>query len=415
MRNAVWFFLLVGLSALSPVNAHDQEGGAIAALSAGARSYRLLTSQNLPLDQIDSQGIKSAYAKFAYRQHLAAATAVSPLEIAITTFLERPDRKTLANARKAWLSARPAYLHTEIFRFYEGPIDASFVKPNALRAQLKGAGNYESRINAWPLNEAALDYVKGSPNSGLVQNLALPMTASSILAMDQARDESDVTTGWHAIEFLLWGQDFARNGAGNRPASDFAATSAVNERRRLLLQTLVSMLRQDLTALADAWDPARSDNYFTKFVQIDAYEAIGRMLTGAAMLAGNELASERLSVALDSGTQEDETSCFSDSSSNDLRAGVAGVAMLFDDDGAGLLEALAIVDPSASKRLRAALGAAIEAVAQIATPFDQVLASNADSTARANAEQAVTALQALAKEISTAGRSFGVLVSVPGL
>ena len=424
MRVLIWFCVIVLANSAQSVMAH-QEGGALAALSAGARSYRLLATQISPLEKLDasalsanqrpSQNLKIAYARFAHAQYQQALSALAPLALAIDELLAKPNSANLAKARKAWLAARPAYLYTEVFRFYEGPIDADFGVDQATGLAAQTPKNYESRINAWPLNEAVLDYVKGAPSAGLVQNLALPLSATNILALDQTADESDVTTGWHAIEFLLWGQDFASNGPGDRAVSDFADTSETNARRRLLLQLLLSMLAQDLSALANAWDLARSDSYASKFIQIDAYEAIGRMLTGAAMLAGNELASQRLTVALDSGTQEDEHSCFSDSSSSDFRAGVAGISILFGDDGAGLISALEKLDALAAKRLRTALATAEKAVAKIAAPFDQVLTSKVDSAKRNDAEQAALALQHLAKEIASAGRSFGVLVSVPGL
>ena len=63
-----------------------------------------------------------------------------------TRLLANPTDATLAAARKAWVAARPAYLVTEAFRFYDGPIE-----------------DVEGEINAWPLNEAFIDYVEGKP------------------------------------------------------------------------------------------------------------------------------------------------------------------------------------------------------------------------------------------------------------
>ena len=95
--------------------------------------------------------------------------------------------------------------------------------------------------------------VEGAPAGGIVNDPAVELTAESILALDQAADEADVTTGWHAIEFLLWGQDLSATGPGARPVSDFLAGQGNNDRRRLYLQTVTAMLADDLDALAAAW------------------------------------------------------------------------------------------------------------------------------------------------------------------
>jgi putative iron-regulated protein len=399
------FLFLFGIAAKAHCHG-DSEGGALAALSISARSYRMISVTTDPLARLDMQKIKLAYARHAFAQYSQAKAMADQLAQRVDAFLSSPNAQSLQTARNAWIAARPSYLYTEVFRFYDGPIDATPISDGAQRAS-----NLESRINAWPLNEALLDYVTNAPDVGLLQDLAKPLGANSIIALDQSLDESDVTTGWHAIEFLLWGQDLDRVAPGQRPASDYLPDTAVKQRRRLYLQTLVQMLQQDLASLAQSWDLTRPESYGNRFVALDDYEAIGRMLSGAATLAATELASERLSVALDSGEQEDEQSCFSDTSSADLRAGVQGIHLLLDAKGAGLLKALKTLDAAAAKRLDIALQNATQTVARIPTPFDRMLASTSGSSARVRGEAAVLALQALAQELVSSGRAFGVLVS----
>ena len=107
-------------------------------------------------------------------------------------------RGTLADARKAWTASRPAYMRTEAFRFYDGPIE-----------------RVEGEINPWPVNEAYIDYVQGAPASGVVNDLSWKLDAEELEEKNQKQDEADVTIGWHAIEFLLWGQDLSADGARN--------------------------------------------------------------------------------------------------------------------------------------------------------------------------------------------------------
>src|SRR5690606_22032429 len=149
------------------------------------------------------------------------------------------------------------------------------------------------------------------------------------IARDQVTDEADVTTGWHAIEFLLWGQDLSDTGPGARPVSDYLPGDPVRERRRLYLATLADQVVDDLDMLARQWDASAPDSYASRFLALVPHEAIGRIITGIAYLAGYELASERLAVALDSGTQEDEHSCFSDTTWQDFVWDLAGIKRVY--------------------------------------------------------------------------------------
>ncbi len=88
--------------------------------------------------------------------------------------------------------------------------------------------------------------------------------------------------------------------------------------------------RRTLDELGGAWaDRGRGRATPRRLQAMPQREAIGRMVNGMAILAGFECMSERLGVALDSGDQEDEHSCFSDTTKqdfvNDLARHPAGV------------------------------------------------------------------------------------------
>jgi putative iron-regulated protein len=372
-------------------------------------SYRLLSNEPQTYAFDVAPQVRN-YAAHVHASYAAAVTAAQTMQQAIRTLIDTPSADTLMAARAAWVAARPAYLVTEVFRFYDGPIDIA----------RNGEPGPEPRLNAWPMNEAQIDYVRGQPKAGLINDARVALTRESILARDQVSDEADVTTGWHAIEFLLWGQDFDPDGPGARPHTDFLPGAPERERRRLYLATVTEMLVSDLRLLEAEWAPD-ADNYRNRFLALEPREALGRAINGMANLVGHELASERLSVALDSGDQEDEHSCFSDTTHQDhlfdLRGaysvwlGGGGEAMTPDS-----LRALTLrIDPALAARTDALFTQALAAVTLMDKPFDSILRAPAGSPPSQRAEAAVDALHALGAQLAAVGKRLGVLVIVPGL
>jgi putative iron-regulated protein len=357
----------------------------------------------------DGSALAAAYAANVQRAYADAAQAARRLRAAVQRMLDAPSHATLAAARRAWIEARRPYLATEAFRFYEGPVDG----PGSA-GRMAGP---EGRLNAWPLNEAVIDYVEGAPQSGLVNAVDVPITRDEVLTRDQVSDEADVTTGWHAIEFLLWGQDRDAAGPGARSVEDYRAGSAANERRRAYLLLLTEQLIADLDWLALQWRPAAEASYADEFLALEPHEAVGRMLTGAALLAGHELASERLAVGLDSGSQEDEQSCFSDSTWQDFAWGLAGIKRVYFGRGetVTLASTLQRLQPRLALEMEQRFADAERRLAALPDPFDRMLASAPGSRERAAGEAAIVALQRLAAGLRDSGRALGVLVIVPGV
>jgi putative iron-regulated protein len=395
-----------GESAEAPIKpaaaAEGGEGGAQGGEAGGGAldSYSLASTN--PKDfQYDAAPQVDAYIDLVRSSYDLAAAGAQSVDKAVDALLADPNEATLAAARKAWVKARPSYLVTEAFRFYDGPIET-----------------VEARINAWPLNEAAIDYVKGDPEAGLVNAADGPLTLADIDAADQKKDEADVTTGWHAVEFLLWGQDFSAPGPGNRPASDYTPGTQANDRRRFYLHAVTEQLSSDISGLAIAWADADANGYVAKLKAMPPREVIGRMLNGMGILAGSEFMSARLAVGLDSGDQEDEHSCFSDTTHQDFIYDLAGVKAVWTGDGAGkkragLDELARAVDPQIAGQVDALFADAEIKVAALGDPWDQVLASPEGSPGRAAGEAAVAALQALTDGLVKAGAKLGVLVLIP--
>jgi putative iron-regulated protein len=342
-----------------------------------------------------------AYIDLVVTSYKKAADDAKLLAQAVDAFLAVPSDDSLKAARKAWVEARPSYLRTETFRFYDGPID-----------EVEGA------INAWPMNEAHIDYVDGKPDAGLINDASFKVGIEEIEKSNQSKDEADVTTGWHAIEFLLWGQDLSTDGPGNRPFTDYVAGTGNNDRRREYLKLVTDELAHELHELEGTWQLQNASGYAKKLKAMPEREVIGRMVNGMAVLAGFEFMSERLAVALDSGDQEDEHSCFSDTTKQDFVYDLAGIKQVWtgDDEGterSGLNDLMRSQDAALTDRIDGLLSDAETKVAALGDPWDQVLAKPKDSPERKAAEDVVTALQALGTGLKDAGSKLGVLVLIP--
>ena len=318
-----------------------------------------------------------AYADLAFRQYSEALTLAGQLKVGVDRFLAAPTAANQAAAQKAWKDSRPAYLRTEVFRFYGGPID----NPDTGR---------EGFINAWPLDEAYIDYVDGEPTAGIINKpREFPtLTAETIADQNEKGGETNIATGFHAVEFLLWGQDSDPVGAGKRPPTDFTPGGRRNaDRRRQYLTIVTDLLVKDIKGVVDAWDPT-SGPYRAELLSVDPKEGLRRVLTGMGTLSGGELAGERLSVPYESKDNEDEHSCFSDNTTVDHIEDVRGILQVWET----ALKPAVRPDLAATydQQARASLAAA-EA---ISAPFDQAILGSDDAPGRKAILNTIKALEA---------------------
>jgi len=348
-----------------------------------------------------------------YQQTLAAAEA---MKAAIDRFVSDPTPASHEAAKRAWLDARVPYGQTEAFRFYGGPID--------------DANGPEGALNSWPLDEAYVDYVDGAADAGIVNDPSIAITRENLVDLN-AGGMGDITgignsfdgdkaisVGYHAVEFLLWGQDRDPNGPGSRPYTDFLttqeATAPNGDRRGLYLQVAAALIVDDLQYLVDQWAPDGA--YRSAFIALPVDEALTKMLTGAGILSKGELAAERMDVALETLDQEDEQSCFSDNTHTDLMMDALGIQNVWLGnygwhDGPGIDELVGALDPEAAARTDAAIRASIEAIAAIPSPFDRAISSSGSPGWNA-VDTAVDRLFDQAGEIVAAGTVLGLSVGV---
>lgn len=334
------------------------------------------------------------HAERAHELYRECAARAAALRQAVQKLLEAPDVATLAAARDAWRTARAVYGETEVFRFCDGPIEP-----------------LEPLLNAWPVDEAYIDRVAGRPTTGIVNDTrTFPVLSAALLASANERGgETNVSTGWHAIEFVLWGQDLDPNGPGQRPHTDFLAGADGVERRRAYLTIVVDLLVGHLSEVRDAWAP---DAAFRRRFESDVQGSVRAMLTGAVILTAFELCGERLAVAYETRDQEQEHSCFSDTTCADLVANEKGILAVFRGGAdakatASLLGLVRAKDAAAAEHLDRCLEATMAALRAIPAPFDQAFLGGDDAPGRRAIRTAIEALEQQTEAITIAARMLG--------
>ncbi|KPV95749.1 Imelysin [Pseudoalteromonas sp. P1-9] len=373
-------------------------------------------------------------AQHAYAVYADSLIAAKQLKNVIEQFVAEPSEANFSAAKNAWLDAREPYGQSEVYRFREGPID-NLTRDDNGNPVLVAEEGPEGAINAWPLAEALIDYTIDMDGAQLPENPASLPVGGNIIAdlaefpditkallaeqFERGDDEANVTSGYHAIEFLLWGQDLNADGsytpnrdysAGYRKVNDYytaasgmgectsgadnVVDSVICERRGDYLIAAADLLIDDLQGVVDAWTPGSGFHYveFTKDENVKA--SLAKILEGMGRLSFGELAGERMSIALRTDSQEDEHSCFSDNTHRDIFLNAKGIQNAFNGayqrmdgetlEGASIYDLL-VVDGSheLANELRAAIedtmakAAVIDTNAKLGYSFD-VQIQNAD-------------------------------------
>lgn len=326
------------------------------------------------------QAALTTYADMVFANYEDSLTLAVALQEALAAFVASPSEESHQAAKAAWLAANEPYGQTEAYRFYGGPIDDE--------------DGPEGLLNAWPLDEGYVDYVDGAPEAGIINNVTEypEITKDLLISLNEVGAEENISTGYHAIEFLLWGQDFYEDRAGQRPYTDYVVDGATPhaERRGQYLLLLGELLVEHLTAMTEAWDPAVADNYRTEFLALTPDAALEKVLTGLGVLSKSELAGERMFTALDNQDQEDEHSCFSDNTHRDIITNNMGVMNVYTGSytrldgsvvsGPSLADVVEAVDPAVNAQMTALLEQSMAQVNAIYVPFDQAIVLGEERT-----------------------------------
>ncbi|MCT8162177.1 imelysin family protein [Pseudoruegeria sp. SHC-113] len=329
--------------------------------------------------------VLATYANIAQANYADSLAAAQNLQAAVAALLAATSAEALDAAKSAWLAARVPYQQTEVFRFGNAIVD-----------------DWEGKVNAWPLDEGLIDYVDASygvatdENAAAVLNvIANPRFSLSGVEVDaseitpdllentlQEADgvEANVATGYHAVEFLLWGQDLNSHGAGagSRPWTDYAAGDACTndncDRRAAYLKAATDLLVSDLDWITAQWAEG-GEARATLLEDEDA--GIAAILTGMGSLSYGETAGERMRLGVMLNDPEEEHSCFSDNTHNDHFYNGVGIRSVYLGsytrtdgtvvEGASLSDLVTAVDPALDAEMQGKLAAAVLALGAIKT------------------------------------------------
>ena len=358
---------------------------------------------------VEPKAVVATYSDLALAGYEDSLAAAKKLRTAINALVAKPSAETLKAAREAWIVARVPYQQTEAYRFGNPIVD-----------------DWEGRVNAWPLDEGLIDYVDASYGTENDENAyyAVNVIANSKISVggktvdvtkitpellsdvlhEADGNEANVATGYHAIEFLLWGQDLNGTGAapadrkgtpqerhsGNRPHTDFdpkQCTGGHCERRVEFLKAVTDLLVTDLEEMVGNW---KKDGAARKAVEEDPKAGLIAMLTGLGSLSYGELAGERMKLGLMLHDPEEEHDCFSDNTHNSHYYDQIGIRNVYlgsytridgkTVSGASLSELVKAKDAKLDAEVRAKLDATVAAMqamktrAETVETYDQMIA-----------------------------------------
>lgn len=346
------------------------------------------------------------YAELAHALYAESSERARQLHRVADEFLMAPTEANLSRTREAWLAARVPYRQTEVFRFYDGPIDS-----------------VEMEVNTWPIDEGYVEQQAGGSAPGIVDDVSrYPRLTLELLSQLNGKDgETSISTGYHVVEYLLWGADHQAEGPGERPATDYVGEAgSVAARRGQYLRLAIENLAQNLERVRDAWAPGPPDNYRVQFLSQTPEAALARVLKGMGTLSGAELAGERMIVAFETKSQENEHSCFSDSTTEDLVGNGLGLLNVCQGiyerdgkrvvDGPGLCEAIAARDAALATRLQAELKQSLRELRAIPSPFDQAIQGSDSAAGRRSVWRAIKAVEQQAATLAEVASSYDLRV-----
>jgi putative iron-regulated protein len=351
-----------------------------------------------PALAVEKSEVVKTYADIAAAGYTDSLTTAQALQAAVAALIAAPSDETLKAAKVAWLAARVPYQQTEVFRFGNPIVD-----------------DWEGKVNAWPLDEGLIDYVDanayGGPSEenplstlnvvatpvfkiGATEVDAKAITPDTIRSLHEADGiEANVASGYHAVEFLLWGQDLHGTGpgAGTRPFSDYiqgeGCTGGHCDRRAAYLQAATDLLVSDLQEMTGNWAEGGAAR---KSVTEDPDKGVQAMLTGMGSLSYGEQAGERMKLGLMLNDPEEEHDCFSDNTQNSHYYDGLGIRNVYLGSytrpdgsvvsGPSLSSLVAASDAAVDTQLKTELDAsvaaltALKAAADGGVAYDQMLA-----------------------------------------
>lgn len=373
--------------------------------------------------KIAKQDIVNNYANIVDKSYSDTYNSALEMEKDINSFLLEPTKYGLEKAKNSWLKARGFYGQTEVFRETNSPIDIEYSDKTPW-----GIAN-EGQMNAWPIDESYIDYVLKETEgyaglyTSVIADSTVVISQKNLAKLNEKETDKSISTGWHAIEFLLWGQDNSlpkEKLSGMRPFTDYS-TALNASRRGEYLKVVTELLVSDLKKLSDTW--AKGGEYRKVFEALEADKAIAQLINGAFFIVGDELSSERMIAPVDSSDgidgsgQEDEHSCFSDNTHRDVYNNMLGAYnVVFGKygsiSGLSFYDLVKEADENEAESLKQAVDkamASVKIIAEHEQPFDYLITQESSSDPEFGpVMQSVEVLQKLGDQISVSASKIGI-------
>jgi putative iron-regulated protein len=318
-----------------------------------------------PSQEDEIRPVLQNYANIVFANYEDSVEQAEGLNAAIDSFLSGPAAGNLVQTKAAYHAARAPFTLTEAYRFYGGPVDDSW------------AG-----LNAWRMDPEFVDYTELSGQSGIINDPdTFPTIDADLLTGLNATEETPkgITTGYHVIAFLLWGEDLNTTDSqqfGSRAHTDY--TDALHaDRRSQYLRVTGQLVVEDLQDLADAW--GEDGSFREEFVSQEPYVGIAKIMVGMRTLAEVELANRLCDRGYDwdpmSGAKLYELSPFTDRTLVDLEAAVQGMKNVYtgeyeDIAGRGIDKLVFDKDPDLDDSVKAQFDKVFEKIDAVPEDFE---------------------------------------------
>jgi putative iron-regulated protein len=333
------------------------------------------TDEELNKIQIDSSAFAAQVGIIAYTYLSDASQSVQTLDSQLASFMYHPNPMSQAEIQQSWRLAYNSFLRSLIFSYL--PIQ----DPPDWQSQRIGYSHLLAQLDSWPIEGGYIDYIQGYPFSGIVNDLTLDIDEDSIRSQHGFTDPSNASLGYHALEFMLWGNDgkrsardfFPQENTAPIPINDDVVTTQFlddsskeslegsahgniliqteapeiklqnHNRRRQYTQLLIELLQKDLHRIQRRWEP--SSGYYAQLLQqSDSKKTLRSAFIAAQGLISKEILHKRFQLI---------SSEFSQTSIDDISALLSGIELWFmptdeDQQEASLLFLLQQTDNQAA-------------------------------------------------------------------
>ncbi len=375
------------------------------------RKSKLILKAPVPKNVTEAKQLfVSNYSNIAEAASRSALSKGMALKVAISAFVKDPNKERHLLAKVSWMEARLPFLQSGFSH-----VIAESGKVNR---------DISNRLNGWPIDPGHIDYTSLIAGGNIISSKEKypAITCEFLRSMNLKAGQSDFTTGYHVIEFLLWCEDLDKSSSGKRSFKDYDTNnSELAKRRADYLVACCDLLIQDLENLVSEWDPESKNNLRSRLESMPSDQAITKIL-GAVSFLAEGLAKSQIGSIISKGSVFKEQSTFSDTTHFDFLHTVAGISNLaagayvgLDGKlqvlGLGLIGLAEQIPNSPADKIRSLINNAMKSAQAFKGPFDVF---NQEGENLSPSEEATVTLKALseslhafAKEINTLSKGLG--------